>query len=106
MDFYGLIVKGAEMRSGSPGNPVIAKEGTEFWVTIEPEGWVEATSSLVTDRTKVPHDLKIWKTKDDAVKFAKRWKGHPWWCSPVSHEVVKVNPKFKEIFDGYGLTTI
>ena len=64
-------------------------------MTIEPEGWVEASSSRVSyNEGAVPVDLKTFETRDKAETFARRWKGHPWWCSPNgTFEVVEVVPR-------------
>lgn len=103
MVLYGLIVKSSEQRSDSPGKPIMTREGDELWVTIESEGWVPATSQRMTDRNKVPYDLKVWNLREEAEEFGRTWKGHPWWCSPISYEVIEVEPKFKQTFDGYTL---
>jgi hypothetical protein len=102
MKLYGLIVTGSEQRSGYD-NTIMTRRGEQFWVVIESDGWVPATSRGMKNRTDVPNDLKVWKTKEEAVSFGKMWKGHPWWCSPIGFEVIEIEPKFKEIFDGYNL---
>lgn len=99
---FALIVTSRERRSGAPGNPIMTAEGERFWVEIEEEGWVEATSSRCVDPEKVPARAKIFKTAEAAEAFAKRWTGHPWWCSPRGEfEVVPVRPKYRQVLDGY-----
>jgi hypothetical protein len=100
---YALIVHGKEQKSQS--GTVMSKKGQRFWVCREPDGWVEATSTMVDDSFlggKLPRDLKTFTTEDAAKSFAKRWKGHPWWCVPNGEfEVVKVTPKFQQVPDGF-----
>lgn len=100
---YALIVTTKEVRSGAKGNPIITQEGDRFWVVAEPEGWVEATTTRYTTHTnRIPYAVKAWDTIEAAVTFAKRWKGHPWWCEPNGeYEVVEVVPQYKQVLDGY-----
>jgi hypothetical protein len=98
---FAVIVTGTEARSGSIGNPVVGAEGDKYWVLVEPEGWVEATSGRMRDPDKVPIDVKTWSTREAAEKFAKRWKGHPWWCKPKGYEVVEFEPTFKPVRSGF-----
>ena len=52
------------MKSGGTGEPVMTRDGDQFWATtMEPEGWVEATSVRVTDRVKAPADLLTFETE-------------------------------------------
>lgn len=78
---YGVIVTSNEAKSGARGNPVMTKEDERFWATVEPEGWVEASSVRYGDGV-VPGDPLTFPTQERAEAFAKRWKGHPWWCVP------------------------
>lgn len=78
---YGVIVTSKEARSGVTGNPIMTQAGDRFWATVEPEGWVEASSSRFTSAA-VPSDVLTFKSRARAEAFAKRWKGHPWWCVP------------------------
>ena len=101
---YGLIVTGSEQRTDAPGKAILTHHGDKFWVVIEPEGWVPATSTRMTyESGQAPYDLKVWKTRKEAEDFGKKWKGHPWWCSPIGFQVVKVQRKFKQVSDGYRL---
>jgi hypothetical protein len=92
---YGVIVTSKEAKSGAKGNPVMTKEGERFWATVDPEGWVEASSSRVNvTGESPPGDPLIFKTRERAEEFAKRWKGHPWWCIPNGqYEIVPLVAK-------------
>ena len=99
---YAVIVTSSEQRSGSEGNPIITKDGDRFWACVEPEGWVEATSSRYVDDTHVPGDVKTFANEKAAETFAKRWTGHPWWCSPRGEfEIVMVEAIYKSVHAGY-----
>jgi hypothetical protein len=105
MSKFVLIVESKEARSGYD-NSVLTKAGDKFLVTIEPEGWVEATSSRWTgslnESNGFPIRAKLFDSKDAAVKFGKRWKGHPWYCKPNGNfQVIEVKPIFKQVLDGY-----
>jgi hypothetical protein len=90
---YGVIVTSKEAKSGAAGNPVMTAEGERFWATVEPGGWVEASSSRVRDDSP-PGDPLVFKTREQAEEFAKRWKGHPWWCVPSGqYEIVPLAVK-------------
>lgn len=102
---FALIVESAEARSGYD-NSVITRTGEKMLVTVEPEGWVEATSSRWTgslnDSDGFPIKAKLFDSAEAATKFAKRWNGHPWYCKPNGNfEVVEVKPNFKQVLDGY-----
>lgn len=101
---YILVVHGKEVKSGD-GTP-LAKEDEEFLVTEEADGWVEATSTSFRWALQVcggiPGGVKVFDTKEDAEKFAAKWKGHPWWCKPNGKfEVIEVKPKYNQILVGY-----
>lgn len=91
---YALIVVSKEMRSGAKGNPIVTSEGEKFVVCDESDGWVEATSSSY--RGSIPPDVKAFRSPAEAEAFAKKWKGHPWWCSPNGeYEIVELRPVFE-----------
>lgn len=98
---YALIVEGKEALSAN-GN-IFTTEGEKFWVCNEPDGWVEATGINVNrGDTKIPGDVKTFKTRVAAEKFAKRWEGHPWWVNPNGNfEVIEIKPRYKQVRDGY-----
>jgi hypothetical protein len=98
---FGIIVTGKEARSGNPERSIVAQAGEKFWVCTERDGWVDATSLRCTDPKAVPGDIKIFKTTECAEKFAKKWKGHPWWCQPDTYEVVELHAKTKVVVTGY-----
>jgi uncharacterized membrane protein len=99
---FALIVTSRERRSGVQGNPIMTAEGERFWVERDAEGWVEATSSRCKDPEQAPAQAKVFKTVEAAEAFAKRWTGHPWWCSPRGEfEVVPVRPKYRQVLAGY-----
>lgn len=101
MSAFAVIFKAKETRSGLPGNPVVTRAGSEFIVAIEPDGWVEATSLHVPLSKELPEDLKTWKTADEAERFMKRWKGHPWYARPESWRVIEVEEITKTVVTGY-----
>lgn len=73
---------------------IMTKKDERFWATIEREGWVEASSSRMLSDDGVPGDVKTFTTQEEAEKFARRWRGHPWWCSPNgTFEIVKLIPR-------------
>jgi hypothetical protein len=88
---YAVIVIGRER---SNLGHVIGPRNQRYWVMNEPDGWVEATSQPVDENEPAPAGLKTWATEDEAVAFAERWDGHPWWCAPRAYEVITVNPAF------------
>lgn len=100
---FGLVVESREAKSTA--GHTLTKNGERFWVTVEPEGWVDATSVRVDwVKEKVPYDLKTFPTREAAERFAKKWKGHPWWCNPNgNYEVVEVTQRYKTTPDGYSL---
>lgn len=103
---FALIVAGKEARSGDAQKTVMTVAGERFWVMNEPDGWVEATSVRVDSSQRIPADVKVFATAADAEKFARRWKGHPWWCKPNGvFEVVPVSPIFVTQQCGWQLST-
>lgn len=81
---------------------VMTKEGEECWLLPEPEGWVPATSYKADSYKEIPKDVKVFDKETEALKFMKSWKGHPWYNVPNGDfEVIKVEKKFKMVFDGY-----
>lgn len=103
---YAVIVTSLEARSGVNLQPVVTEAGRKFWVLNEPDGWVEATSIQVDHPFhkdgSLPSDLKVFDTHEDAEAFARRWKGHPWWCRPNGEfEIVTVEPNTRQVVDGY-----
>jgi hypothetical protein len=105
MKKFVLIVESEEARSGY-NDSVVTRNGDKFLVTLEPEGWVEATSEAWSgspySKRAFPNSVKVFNSEEDAVKFAKRWKGHPWWCVPNgNYKVIEVIPRFRPVHDGY-----
>jgi hypothetical protein len=102
---FTLVVRSKEARSSAAGRPIITKEGTEFWVLRDVEGWVEATSrpccrSLRTG--EVPVDILLFSSREKAEEFARRWKGDPWWCIPDgTFRIIPVRPEYKPVLMGY-----
>ncbi len=92
---YGVIVTSKEARSGMPGNPLVTTAGERFWVTVEPEGWVPASSCRVSSTgDSPPGDPKVFPSRERAEEFAKHWKGHPWWCIPNGeYEIVPLRAR-------------
>jgi hypothetical protein len=97
MTKFAIIVTGSEVKSSS--NSILSEEGQQYWVVIEREGWVEATSRHY--QRAVPQDIKLFDSEDDAKAFADRWEGHPWWCKPKSYTVVKLQERYEHIMTGY-----
>ena len=89
---FAVIVHSKEMLAYDKS--IMTKEGERFWATVDREGWVEASSSRARVNEGVPGDVMTWPTREDAEKFARRWKGHPWWCSPNgTFEIVELIPR-------------
>ena len=82
---YAVIVRSAEAEP-------LTTHGDLFVVLDEPEHWVEATSTYFTEGELLPSDLKIFRTREEADEFGKRWKGHPWWVVPFQYFVIEVKP--------------
>lgn len=98
---YVLRVQSKEAWSQVSGPP-ITNEGDWFWVIDEPEGWVPASSVRSQDAERIPAGAKAFDSKEQAEAFAKKWKGHPWWCRPNrNYQVFKVMPVFKQIRIGW-----
>lgn len=75
---------------------VVTKAGDWAWVVIEPEGWVIATSTSVPADGRVLHDVKVFKSKEDAEDFIRKWatKYHPWYYKPDgTYEIVPIKPR-------------
>lgn len=94
---YAIIVTGTERRATT--GAIMAEEGERFWVLRDTEGWVPATSTRMSKT--VPRDLLVFDRKDQAKAFAAKWTGHPWWCVPKSHQIVRVKETYRRVFDGY-----
>lgn len=91
-----------EARSGAKGNPIMTQEGDWAWVCEEPDGWVEATASSAEFYKDPPKDVLKFTTEELAIKFIKRWKGHPWYYVPNgTYEIIEVVPKYKTVQDGW-----
>ena len=100
MNKFALIV---ESREATNDINIVTKEGEKFLVTVQPEGWVEATSTRLIGKLDILFNrTKLFDSVEEATKFAKRWAGHPWWCIPNGKfEIVEVQPVFKQMLDGY-----
>ena len=98
---YALIVHSKEVLGQS--GKIMTQAGERFWVLVEKEGWVKATSVRHKDSYGIPEDIKVFDTPESAIKFAQKWEGHPWWCDPdhAHYEVVKIKTRYKQVFDGY-----
>jgi len=97
MTKFAIIVSGSEVKSSN--NNTLSAEGQQYWVVIEREGWVEATSRHY--QSAVPADVKLFDSETSARTFANRWSGHPWWCKPKSYEIVKLQERYERIMTGY-----
>jgi len=101
---YAVIVHSKEARSGDKNGTVMTKDGDRFWACIEPEGWVDADGRQVVGETP-PADVKVFNSPREAEKFAKRWKGHPWWVRPNgTFEVVPLVPNMVVVQQGWKRT--
>jgi hypothetical protein len=94
---FGLIVSSREVPAYN--GHILTQEDERFFVTNEEGGWVEATSTSVkfVERLErkigvVPKEIKVFKTREAAEKFGKRWKGHPWYVQPKDFEVIELAP--------------
>jgi hypothetical protein len=97
MNKFAIIVTGSEAKSNC--GSTVGQEGQRYWVVIEREGWVEATSRDY--QRAVPNDVKLFDSETSARAFADRWNGHPWWCKPKSYEIVKLQERYERIMTGY-----
>jgi hypothetical protein len=94
---YVVVVDSKEARSSYKDNPILTYEGDRFIVLNDDEGWVEATSTLFING-EIPRRAKLFDTEKEAVAFAERWKGHPWWCIPNgNYEIIEIVPKIEAI---------
>lgn len=99
---YVVVVSSKEAKSASKGNPVITEEGEKFLVLKEPEGWVEATS--IQWSGTVNSDALTFNDVISAEKFAKRWKGHPWWCKPNGdYEIIEISARIVKRQEGWNV---
>lgn len=108
MNKYVVVVESSEAISGYD-NAVMTKEGDKFLVTKDTDGWVDASSSRwggnINESNGFPIHAKMFDTQQAAIKFATRWKGHPWWCKPNGNFVVlEVSPKYEQKLVGYQVT--
>jgi len=100
-DVYAVVVESKEARSGAVGKPIITRAGEKFIATVEPGGWVEATSSHYRPGS-IPKDAKTFTSFAAALRFARSWKGHPWWVIPNGNfEIIKVQPVYRQVLDGF-----
>jgi hypothetical protein len=97
MNKFAIIVTGSEAKSSY--DSVVGKENQLYWVIMEREGWVEATSRDY--QPAVPKDIKLFDSETSAIAFAKRWSGHPWWCKPKSYEIVELQERYERVMTGY-----
>lgn len=89
---FAVIVHSKQMLAFDKS--IMTKEGERFWALVEPEGWVEASSCRATPGDPVPGDVLTFPTRTEAERFARHWKGHPWWCSPNGEfEIVEMIPR-------------
>ncbi len=102
---YAIIVRGKEQLAYD--KTVMTRDGERFWVMNDHDGWVDASSVHWTSDGAVPADVKTFESKEAADRFARRWKGHPWWCSPKpgEHEIVAIEPVFEQRRVGYKVAT-
>ena len=75
-------------------------EGAKFIVTIPDAGHFVEASSVLFAGEPVAH-AKGFETREEAAEFGKRWRGHPWWCKPKGFQILEVNPRYRQVFDGY-----
>lgn len=91
-EVFAVIVHSKEMLAYDKS--VMTKAGQRFWALTDREGWVEASSCQTLSDGGVPGDVKTFANREAAEKFARQWKGHPWWCSPNgTFEIVRVQPR-------------
>lgn len=77
----------------SANGHVVTRQAEKRWVCNSEGGWVEATSQGFFGYSEIPGDVKAFASREDAEKFARRWKGHPWYCQPTGEfEVIELEP--------------
>ena len=87
----------------SSGN-IVTKNGEKLLVINDPENWVEATSRSLNfyKNENLPKDVKTFDSHETAERFAKRWKGHPWYCKPSGKfEILEIKPVYEQVLKGY-----
>lgn len=81
---------------------VITKDGAWMWVTKDSNGWVEASSVHAHPKGPIPVTAKPFETREKAEAFARRWRGHPWWCIPNgTFKIIPVKVCTRPIFSHY-----
>lgn len=100
---YALQVQGAETRNAN--GEIIGEEGEWYWVLEDREKWVAASSISVNSmfsRGTIPADALLFSSAEKAAQFARKWKGHPWWCRPNGNFLaVAVKPVTVQRVIGY-----
>lgn len=82
------------------GYPLI-QDGYAAWVINEPNGWVEATACAAYS-DKLPIQLKLFHTQEEARNFIEQWEGHPWYYVPNGkYEILEVSGVFEKVLVGY-----
>ena len=77
---------------------VMTRENEAFWVTVSDS---YNSTSRCHDESKVAGDVKKFSTVEEAVKFAKKWRGHPWWVDSQAYKIVEIKPVYKQVVCGY-----
>lgn len=91
---FAVVVNSKQVKAYD--GSILTEEGARKLAIIEQDGWVEATSSGFTGTIRA--DAKLFSTEKEAVDFAKRWEGHPWYCQPNGeYEIIEVVPEYKTI---------
>ncbi len=99
---YAVIVSSRQAKAFD--GAIRTKHGEEFWIMIAHDGWAAATSSRFCGMSQVPGDVKPFDTRAEAEEFAKRWKGHPWWCDANgTFRIVEIVPHMITIQRGWDL---
>ena len=85
-----IISDGTPMNEDGTGKEMMIDHGTEFWIcTYE---WGETGRRTIN--SEMPSDVKTFKTRDEARKYASSWRPHPWYVKPREWRIVEVVPRY------------
>jgi len=83
----------------SPDRSVeMTKAGEWFWVLHGEWG----VTSKGCRGEGIPRDIQVFKSFDEAERFGKNWRGHPWYCRPNGTcEVIEMEENTKIVICGW-----
>lgn len=93
---FAVVVTSDETRNYR--DEVFTPKWSKFWAIISEWG---ISTAQFTDYSKIPKDIKAFGSAEQAEKFAKEFKGHPWWVVSIAYEIIEVKPRIIEVQDGW-----